>query len=197
MLMNKILAPIACIMAVAMLSACGSQDVPDEPAPPDYSGYTDIDKISEPNGSEENAGIIGVASLSQGVNFKGTLDNKYVIINGSPNLSLDEDYYKIELMNGETITITASNASNTSAPFRVKFYGPCHRPTLGCTEKIIDVVGQTLSFKETIKAGDFQGSDTYDTRNPFYIKVSNITDDSQGFFVYSSTSYAITVKLGQ
>jgi len=189
----------AFMATVAMFSACGSQDVPDETPilipPPDYSDYEPLDV--ESNNSQDKANSIGRAKLSQGIKFKGILKNEFETDdNGRPVLVLDEDYYKIDLMYDEIISITASNASNISSPFRVKFYSLCPRDDYDCTEKTIDVVNQTNSLKETTKKGDFQSSDSFDSKTTFYIKVSNVGSASQ-YPIYNSIPYAIIIKSGQ
>ncbi|MDR2555200.1 MAG: hypothetical protein LBC64_07200 [Fibromonadaceae bacterium] len=194
--MNKILAPIACIMAVAMFSACGSQDVPDDtPAWPNYSGYTDLDNEPD-NNSEEKAPAIVIGS-ARSINFKGVLDNFWGKDgNGRPALVMDEDYYKIQLEYRDTISITASNQTNIPSPFSVKFYGPCSplAAASDCADVTLDVLNITNSLPQlVIGTGHVDSGGELYAPATFYIKVSNVANISQANLIYRSTPYAITI----
>jgi hypothetical protein len=189
---KKLFALMALMVAVAMFSACGSQDVPDDPpAGPDYSGYTSLDNGS--NNNKDGAVSLGAGLFQGPVNFKGSLDN---IIRPGENetvLVLDEDYYKLQLRRADIISITASNVSNTSSPFSFRFFGPCNRPNSSsshCADTTINVKNITNSLEETISLGHIEPNGNADAPSDFYIRVFNSENNYP-----PSIPYAITVKL--
>ncbi|MCL1967504.1 MAG: hypothetical protein FWF67_06445 [Fibromonadales bacterium] len=196
--MNKILAPFACIMAAAMLSACGSQDdaTPTTPAWPDYPNLGYINRDLEPNDSENDARPIPTNDIIQGIKILGNIENRMESASGKTIYVLDEDYYKIDLNWGDSISITVSNATNIQASFNVKFYGPCERPGLGCaphTDRVVDK--QNLSFQEKIQSGEYPTND-FTGKVTFFIKVSNAIDTSQpNASFYNKIPYAINIRL--
>jgi len=191
---KKILAFLASTAAVAMFSACGSQDVPDDPVPqgPDYSDYEDIER----NGDIDTVSVNrAIAFQQQGAKFRGTLNNN---INGNP--PLDYDYYKIELSTGDPVSITVVNRSsgNTQLPLRVQFYignDDCPRPEKNCmVKKDVKVLNQAQTvIEEVISSGHFEADDKQDAKKPFYIVISSATDQVSFADPYS---YAIKIKLG-
>jgi hypothetical protein len=189
---------IAFMAVGVMFFACGSQDVPD--SVPDYSNYTLID--NEQNYSEANAvdivkmvqNIKPSAKLKDGIDFRGSLENSFGTSGDRTTLVLDEDYYQLQLTQGNVISITASNNSKTSSPFSVRFYGPHNRD--GYTDTTIHIMSRTNSLETTIGIGHVPPGGNVDAPATFYIKVSNYVNTEQSnYSIYKSTPYAITVKL--
>jgi hypothetical protein len=192
---KKLFAFVALMMAVAMFSACGSQEVPDDDTP-DYSGYQDKDTEEPNNNIKDKATLIEPTNLIQGINFRGILKNEVEIAaDGRTIMILDEDYYKIGLNWDDSVSITASNASNIQSTFSFRFFTKeCHRTSLGCNDTTIYVANQTNSLHEKIKRGNYP-TDDYTGKDTLYIKISNIISSSQPNMIYTSTPYAITIKL--
>jgi len=174
--MHKILAPIACMMAVAMFSACGSQDVPDSP-PPDYSKYSNIERIDEgANDRESDASDIEAkktgydGNIIAGVTFTGSLDNRPIIVGGdTTGITYDVDFYTMKLKRSDSLNI---KISNYTSPFRLRFYGPCHSTDKSeCADTAI-VVKNEASLQYRIRAGHEEpGVSTAGDLAKFYIKI--------------------------
>jgi len=187
-------AKLLTLAAIAMFSACGSQDAPDGSEilpPPDYSVYPNLDK--EPNNRESEARNIesGSNKITTGFTFTGSLVNDFEIDDDDivTSITLDIDYYKFELKQGDIISITASNKSS---PFSFKFYGPCYGDKSECTDKTVDVANKSNSLQDTIKTGHLQQGDILGTMVPFYIKVFS---SPKAFEPYEPNPYIIAVKL--
>ena len=177
-----------------MLFACGSQDNKE----PEEVENKPINLDNEPNGTEADAGNIeDYGNITEGFSFSGTLDNDFEIDADSivTSIILDIDYYKFELKEGDIISITASNKSS---PFSFKFYGPCYGDNgdkSKCTDKTVDVANKSNSLQDTIKTGHLHGSDAFNSKAPFYIKVFSSVKAFESNVSYKSNPYIITVKL--
>jgi len=195
---KKILAPIACIMAVAMFSACGSQDVPDDtPVWPDYSGYIKgLDNAA--NNDSSNAGLLGTGLFNGPINFVGSLDNVLRPGKDETVLVLDEDWYKLQLRRADVISITVSQNIRSTPyaipyAFRFRFKGECNRtetPTSRCIDKVIDVKNITSSYQDTISIGHIPPGGNIDASGNFYIRIFGSENSYP-----SSIPYAVSVKL--
>jgi hypothetical protein len=191
---KKFLASIAFMVAVAMLSACGSQDLPGEAAPPDYSKYPNIDN---PNNNTESTAsdIDAVGNIMAGIIFTGTLENTFLISEDADkdliSVNMDIDYYKLLLKRYDSLSITVSNYTS---PFRFRFYGPCHVSSKSeCADTTVVVNNKTASLKYYIKAGHENG--LAGEKATFHIKVFNSLEDLQQNSSYEPNPYLITVKV--
>jgi hypothetical protein len=187
--MNIVKMPAALVLS-AMLFACGSQDVPNEP-PPDYSKYPNIDK--EPNNTQDSAVDIeanGIITMGKAIEFTGSLDNKFNIGEDGDlvGVTMDVDYYKLELKTDDTISISVLNSTS---PFRFRFYGPCPRKK-ECADTTIIVSNKTASLKYPIKTGHVVG-DIRD-KATHYIKVFSSLEDFKNDH-NEENKYIISVKL--
>jgi len=198
MLMNKILTPIACIMAVAMLSACGSQDEV-SPQKPDYSKYFNIESPDTgANDKADSASDIEAkktgynGNIIAGETFTGSLDNRPILGDNKDTTGIiyDVDHYTMQLKRSDSLYITVSNYAS---PFRFRFYGPCHvTDKLECADTTIAVKNEA-SLKYRIRSGhEAQGTPAGDPTG-FWIKIFNSLDNQSKPF--EPNNYLVTVKV--
>jgi len=191
---------LAFIAAVAMFSACGSQDVPEvPPAPlPDYSEGKLIDR--EPNNDTASAVYIdSVGNIKTGFTFTGSLKTESEIGDDGDVISvtMDVDYYKLKLKKQDSLSITVLNSDS---PFRFRFFGPCYdlnNKKSECVDTTVIVKNKTVSFQQPrLKSGhENPGVDLAGAEVEFYIKVFNSLEDFNQSEFLSSNRYLITVKL--
>jgi len=189
---KKPFALMALMVAVAMFSACGSQDVPDDsPAAPDYSGYNNVEYPDNgTNDKEDDASDIeSKGNIIAGYTFTGSLDNRPILDGGdTTGILWDVDYYKMQLKRSDSVYITVSNHSS---PFKFKFYGSCYSPSKAeCADTTI-VVNKTASLKYLIRSGHEQpGVDVSGSLAKFYVKVFNSLQIQQ-----EPNKYLINIKV--
>jgi hypothetical protein len=200
---KKILASIACIMAVAMLSACGSQEDPSSGANPDYSKYFNIespdtgtnDKADPDSASNIEAKKTGYdGNIIAGVTFTGSLGNRPILGDNKDTIGIiyDVDHYTMKLKRSDSLYITIENYAS---PFRLRFYGPCYATDKSeCADTTIVVKNKTASLKYRIKSGhEEQGSTVGDLVN-FYLKIFNSFDGNQDK-LFEPNNYLVSVRV--
>jgi hypothetical protein len=130
----------------------------------------------EPNNSEEEAKDLSpfLTTSEKKVKFAGILDHKFET-NASGEITDVKrdvaDLYKLELKAADSVFITAS--SRTTAQFKVRFYGECHKPPLGCLNDTLTITKQA-SLSKAIPSGHWPDGAIVGSKTEFYIKVFDV-----------------------
>jgi len=153
-----------------------------------FFAYTKLD--NEVNNREEDANDIEtLGELTKGITFVGVID-KEIGQNTEGFSSYDtDDYFKLNLKQGDIISITASNKN---IPLKLHFYGPCNSENkTECNNKTDSTTAKksSITLIDTIRTGHLQGNELLSKMIPFYI---NVTDKN---IAEKSNPYMITVKL--
>lgn len=134
----------------------------------------------EQNGSEEEAGDLAsyLSTSAKKVIFAGILDHKFEVNASGDTTNVERDaadFYKLELKESETISITASSKT---APLKVRFYGDCPRPTVvgGCLNDTLAITkdNKSVTLSKVIPGGHWPEGATIGSKVTFYIKVFDI-----------------------
>jgi hypothetical protein len=129
----------------------------------------------EANDTEESANSINdsLARREVGYTFAGIIDKDVGTGTDGRRIFDLDDYYKLDLKFNDVITISASNRS---APFTIRFYGPCYYPDkTQCNDTTITVTKTGILENIKIIGGHLEpGSGTnFETPASFYIHVSD------------------------
>ena len=150
-----------------------------------FSTHTILDR--EPNNTPEDAGDIeSLGKITDGVTFTGIIDKKMGMNGGFP-IEDNEDFYKLNLKRGDSISITVSN-KNT--PLKVRFFGACNTSKNECNDKTDSTTAKnkySVTLKDTVKTGHLGDGDVMGKVSPFYIDIWEKTNDK-------SNPYTVTVK---
>ena len=136
----------------------------------------------EPNNSEEEANELDsfLNTSARETSFAGILDHKFEVNSAGDTTNVERDaadFYKLELKETETITI---NASSRTAPFKVRFYGECHRPLAGCLNDTLTITENIVKDKKIatlskiIPSGHWPEGVPTGSKVVFYIKVFDV-----------------------
>jgi len=145
----------------------------------------------EPNNQPEDANDIEELSgekIADGITWAGVLDKKGMNDQHYP-ISDDDDYYKLNLKHGDSISITVTNTiTNKPTPLKVHFEGKCIVPP--CNNKIDSTSSKnkySVTLKDTVKAGHLGPEDVMGKISPFYIDIFDNTENKPN-------PYKVTVK---
>jgi len=134
----------------------------------------------EPNNTEDSASDLKsyLTTSIRKISFAGILDHKFEVNSSGDTLNVERDaadFYKLELKEAEIISI---EASSSTAPFKVRFYGECPRPTVvgGCLNDTLAITKEkkSVTLEKSIPGGHWPEGASVGSKIEFYMKVFDV-----------------------